>query len=52
MKDIENYPLSENEIHALTADTIKYLRLQGQTELIGDDEEGYIILSKKDIGPL
>ncbi len=45
--DIETRPLATHEIDAVTAALTAVLHLQGQTELIGDDEEGYIILPKK-----
>ena len=45
--DIETRPLATHEIDAVTAALTALLHLQGQTELIGDDEEAYIILPKK-----
>jgi predicted nuclease with RNAse H fold len=45
--DIETRPLATHEIDAVTAALTAVLHLQGQTELIGDDKEGYIILPKK-----
>lgn len=45
--DIETQSLSTHEIDAITSALTAVLHLQDQTELIGDDKEGYIILPKK-----
>ena len=45
--EIETQPLATHEIDAVTAALTAVLHLQGQTELIGNNEEGYIILPKK-----
>lgn len=45
--EIETQPLETHEIDAITAALTAVLHLQDQTELIGDDKEGYIILPKK-----
>jgi len=39
--------LTPHEIDAITAALTAYLHIQGQTEAIGDEEEGYIIIPKK-----
>jgi len=36
-----------HEIDAVTAALTGYLYLQGKTELIGDEEEGYIVVPTK-----
>jgi predicted nuclease with RNAse H fold len=45
--EIETKPLAPHEIDAVTAALTAVLHLQGQTELIGDNKEGYIIVPKK-----
>jgi len=45
--EIETRPLTTHEIDAVTTALTAVLHLQRQTELIGDDKEGYIILPKK-----
>ena len=45
--ELETRPLATHEIDAVTAALTAVLHLQGQTELIGDDKEGYIIVPKK-----
>jgi hypothetical protein len=45
--EIETQPLSTHEIDAVTAALTAVLHLQRQTELIGDDKEGYTIVPKK-----
>ena len=45
--EIETRPLTKHEIDAVTAALTAVLHLQGQTELIGDDKEGYTIVPKK-----
>jgi len=44
---IETHPLTTHEIDAVTAALTAVLHLQRQTERIGDDKEGYIIVPKK-----
>jgi predicted RNase H-like nuclease len=39
--------LKSHEIDAVTAALTAYLHMQNQTEAIGDEEEGYIIVPKK-----
>lgn len=39
--------LTPHEIDAITSALTAYLHLQGQTETIGDEEEGYIVIPKK-----
>lgn len=39
--------LTPHELDAITAALTAYLRLQNQTEALGDKEEGYIIIPKK-----
>ena len=45
--DIETRHLTPHEIDAVTAALTAYLQIQNQTESIGDEEEGYIIVPKK-----
>jgi len=45
--ELETRPLATHEIDAVTAALTAVFHLQGQTELIGDDKEGYIIVPKK-----
>jgi predicted nuclease with RNAse H fold len=45
--DMEKRVLTPHEIDAITAALTGYLYLQGKTELIGNDEEGYIIVPTK-----
>jgi len=45
--EIETRPLAKHEIYAVTAELIAVNHLTSQTERIGDNEEGYIILPKK-----
>jgi predicted nuclease with RNAse H fold len=45
--EIETRPLATHEIDAVTAALTAGLHLQNQTERIGDDKEGYIVLPKK-----
>ncbi|MBN1244181.1 hypothetical protein JXA31_01145 [Candidatus Bathyarchaeota archaeon] len=45
--EAETLPLATHEIDAVTAALTAVLHLQSQTELIGDDKEGYIIIPKK-----
>ncbi len=45
--DIEAHPLTTHEIDAITAALTAYLHIKKQTESIGDEEEGYITIPKK-----
>jgi predicted nuclease with RNAse H fold len=45
--DIETRPLETHEIDAVTAALTAVLYLQSQTEMVGNAEEGYIIVPKK-----
>jgi predicted nuclease with RNAse H fold len=45
--DIQTRPLTSHEIDAVTAALTAYLYMQNQTEAIGDEEEGFIIIPKK-----
>ena len=45
--EVEIRPLAKHEIDAVTAALTAVLHLQGQTERIGNDKEGYIIIPKK-----
>ena len=45
--DIETRHLTPHEIDAVTAALTAYLQIQNQTESVGDEEEGYIIIPKK-----
>jgi predicted nuclease with RNAse H fold len=45
--ELETRPLATHEIDAITAALTAVLHLKRQTEQIGDNEEGYIILPKK-----
>lgn len=45
--DIKVRALKSHEIDAATAALTAYLYMQNQTEAIGDEEEGYIIVPKK-----
>ena len=46
--DLETRVLTSHEIDAVTAALTGYLYLQGKTELIGDKEEGYIVVPTKE----
>ena len=45
--DLETRVLTSHEIDAVTAALTGYLYLQKKTELIGDEEEGYIVVPTK-----
>jgi len=45
--DLKTRVLTSHEIDAVTAALTGYLHLQGKTELIGNEEEGYIVVPKK-----
>jgi predicted nuclease with RNAse H fold len=45
--ELETSPLATHTIDAVTAALTAVLHLQSQTERVGDDEEGYIIVPKK-----
>jgi predicted nuclease with RNAse H fold len=45
--ELEMRPLATHEIDAVTAALTAVLHLKSQTERVGDDEEGYIIVPKK-----
>jgi predicted nuclease with RNAse H fold len=45
--ELETRPLATHEIDAVTAALTATLHLKNQTEPIGDEEEGYIIVPKK-----
>jgi predicted nuclease with RNAse H fold len=45
--ELETRPLATHEIDAVTAALTAVLNLERQTEQIGDEKEGYIILPKK-----
>jgi hypothetical protein len=45
--DLETRALKPHEIDAITAALTAYLHMQNQTESIGNEEEGYIIVPKK-----
>jgi predicted nuclease with RNAse H fold len=45
--DLETRVLTSHEIDAVAAALTGYLYLQGKTELIGDKEEGYIVVPTK-----
>ena len=45
--ELETRPLATHEIDAITAALTAVLHLKRQTDQIGDNEEGYIILPKK-----
>ena len=45
--DIKTRALTAHEIDAATAALTAYLHIQNQTEMLGDEEEGYIIVPKK-----
>jgi len=45
--DLKVRTLTPHELDAITAALTAYLRLQNQTEALGDKEEGYIIIPKK-----
>ncbi len=47
MGEIETRPLAAHEIDAVIAALTAVFHLQDKTELIGDDEEGYIIAPKE-----
>lgn len=44
---VEERALTSHELDAITAAFTAYLHLQGLTEVVGDDEEGLIIVPKK-----
>jgi predicted nuclease with RNAse H fold len=46
-EEIETRPLVAHEIDAITAALTAVLHLKSQTERVGDDEKGYITVSKK-----
>ena len=46
--DLETRALTSHEIDAVTAALTGYLYLQGKIDLIGDGEEGYIVVQTKD----
>ena len=45
--DLKTRILTPHEIDAITAALTGHLHLQGKTELIGDDEEGYIVVPRE-----
>ncbi|MFQ5836530.1 MAG: DUF429 domain-containing protein [Candidatus Bathyarchaeia archaeon] len=45
--DLKTRVLTSHEIDAVTAALTGYLHLQGKAELIGDEEEGYIVVPTK-----
>ncbi len=45
--EVETRPLVTHEIDAVTATLTAVLHVKGQTELIGDNKKGYIIVPKK-----
>ena len=45
--DLKTRALTPHEIDAVTAALTGYLHLQGKTELIGNEEEGYIVVPTK-----
>jgi predicted nuclease with RNAse H fold len=45
--DIETRSLTPHEIDAVTSALTAHLHIQNQTEAIGDEEEGYIIVPKR-----
>lgn len=45
--EIQTRPLASHEIDAVTAALTAYLHVKNQTEAIGDEEEGFIIIPKK-----
>lgn len=45
--DIQTRTLTSHEIDAVTAALTAYLHIQNQTEAIGDEKEGFIIVPKK-----
>jgi predicted nuclease with RNAse H fold len=45
--EIQTRPLASHEIDAATAALTAYLHIKNQTEAIGDEEEGFIIIPKK-----
>jgi predicted nuclease with RNAse H fold len=45
--NLETRALTSHEIDAVTSALTGYLYLQGKTELIGDEEEGYIVVPTK-----
>lgn len=45
--DIETSSLTPHEIDAVTSALTAYLHIQNQTEAIGDEKEGYIIVPKR-----
>ena len=45
--DLKTRVLTPHEIDAVTAALTGYLHLQGKTELIGNEEEGYIVVPTK-----
>jgi len=45
--DIKGHVLTYHEIDAVTAALTAYLHMQSRTEALGDEEEGYIIIPKK-----
>lgn len=45
--DLSVHTLTPHEVDAVTAALTAYLHMQSQTKTLGDDEEGYIIIPKK-----
>jgi len=45
--DLKVRTLTPHEVDAVTAALTAYLHMQSQTKALGDDEEGYIIIPKK-----
>ncbi|MGB9959307.1 MAG: DUF429 domain-containing protein [Candidatus Bathyarchaeales archaeon] len=45
--NLKKQALKPHEIDAVTAALTAYLHMQGLTEILGDEEEGYIIIPKK-----
>ena len=45
--DLKVRTLTPHEVDAVTAALTAYLHMQSQTKTLGDDEEGYIIIPKK-----
>ena len=48
--EVEKRELTPHEADALTAALTAYLKLLGKTMEIGDKEEGYIVVPKRNIG--
>jgi len=45
--NITSYALNPHEIDAVTAALTAYLHIQGRAEILGDEEEGYVAIPKK-----